>query len=150
MDIFQELKQTIENNQMKREESRLNCLKGYDANNFVNSILEDDIPESNIEDLRKNIVNIKEINKDEYTIGVVTTKSSFKDFKNLKDKSEDIPTKTLYRTYIVINKDNDILDNLLYKQFEEENPANNYYNELLDFVKNSNIELIFQKIKDNL
>ena len=150
MDIFQELKQIIKNSQAKREQDSFNQLNGKDIKDFVDSILDDDIPESSIEDLRKNIINIKEIEKDCYTIGVVTTKSSFKDFKGLKDISEDIPTKTLYRTYIVINKDNDILDNLLYKQFEEEDLATNYYNELLDFVKNSNIELIFYKIKENL
>ncbi len=51
---------------------------------------------------------------------------------------------------MIINKDDDIIDNLFYKQFNEEQSATNYYNELIEYVQNSEVEDIFKKIKENL
>ena len=153
MNSFEELKQIIKNKQDVKDNEFINKLNDDkfktmdDINNFVDKVIDGNTDK---EDLKKNIINLKEIEKDGYTFGIVTTKSTFKDYKSLEDIGNDVPTITLFRTYIIINKDEDIIDNLFYKQFEEEQSATDYYNELIEYVKNSEVEDIFKKIKENL
>ena len=153
MSTFEELKQIIKNKQDKRDNEFIGKLNDDkfktmdDINNFVDSIVDNNRDK---EDLKKNIINLKEIEKDGYTFGIVTTKSTFKDYKSIEDIGNDVPMVTLFRTYMIINKDEDIIDNLFYKQFDEEQSATNYYNELIDYVQNSEVDEIFKKIKENL
>ena len=153
MSTFEELKQIIKNKQDIRDNEFINKLNDDkfktmdDINNFVDKIIDSNKEK---EDLKKNIINLKEIEKDGYTFGLVTTKSTFKDYKSLEDIGNDVPTITLFRTYMIINKDDDIIDNLFYKQFNEEQSATDCYNELIEYVQNSEVEDIFEKIKENL
>lgn len=153
MNSFEELKQIIKNKQDIRDKEFINKLNDDkfktmdDINNFVDKVIDN---KKDNEYFKKNIINLKEIEKDGYTFGIVTTKSTFKDYKSLEDIGNDVPTITLFRTYMIINKDDDIIDNLFYKQFEEEQSATNYYNELIEYVQNSEVGDIFKKIKDNL
>ena len=153
MNSFEELKQIIKNKQDIKDNEFINKLNDDkfktmdDINNFVDKVIDSNTDK---EDLKKNIINLKEIEKDGYTFGIVTTKSTFKDYKSLEDIGNDVPTVTLFRTYMIINKDDDIIDNLFYKQFEEEQSATNYYNELIEYVQNSEVDDIFEKIKENL
>ena len=158
MESFEELKQIIKDQQDKRNQELLskmniNGIKHYnsveDINNLVDSIL-GDIPEKSEEELRKNIINLKEINKDGCVFGITTTKSEFQDFKNMTKPDDSIPIKAIYKSYVIINKDDDILDNLFCKQFQDEKLATNYYEELVELVQNSTLNDIFKKIKDNL
>lgn len=153
MNSFEELKQIIKNKQDIKDNEFINKLNDDkfktmdDINNFVDKVIDSN---KDKEDLKKNIINLKEIEKDEYTFGITTTKSTFKDYKSLEDIGNDVPTITIFRTYMIINKDEDIIDNLFYKQFNEEQSATNYYNELIEYVQNSEVEDIFKKIKENL
>ena len=153
MNSFEELKQIIKSKQDIRDNEFINKLNDDkfktmdDINNFVDKVIDSN---KDKEDLKKNIINLKEIEKDEYTFGITTTKSTFKDYKSLEDIGNDVPTITLFRTYMIINKDEDIIDNLFYKQFNEEQSATDYYNELIEYVQNSEVEDIFKKIKENL
>lgn len=153
MNSFEELKQIIKDQQDKRDNEFINKLNDDkfktidDINNFVDKVIDSN---KDKEDLKKNIINLKEIEKDEYTFGITTTKSTFKDYKSIEDIGNDVPTITLFKTYMIINKDDDIIDNLFYKQFNEEQSATNYYNELIEYVQNSEVEDIFKKIKENL
>ena len=153
MNSFEELKQIIKDQQDKRDNEFINKLNNDkfktidDINNFVDKVIDSN---EDKEDLKKNIINLKEIEKDEYTFGITTTKSTFKDYKSIEDIGNDVPTITLFKTYMIINKDDDIIDNLFYKQFNEEQSATNYYNELIEYVQNSEVEDIFKKIKENL
>lgn len=153
MNSFEELKQIIKNKQEKKDNEFINKLNDDkfktmdDINNFVDRVIDSN---NDKENLKKNIINLKEIEKDGYTFGITTTKSTFKDYKSLEDIGNDVPTITLFRTYMIINKDEDIIDNLFYKQFKEEQSATDYYNELIEYVQNSEVEDIFKKIKENL
>ena len=153
MNSFEELKQIIKNKQDIRDNEFINKLNDDkfktmdDINNFVDRVIDSNNDKA---DLKKNIINLKEIEKDGYTFGIITTKSTFKDYKSLEDIGNDVPTITLFRTYMIINKDEDIIDNLFYKQFNEEQSATDYYNELIEYVQNSEVEDIFKKIKENL
>ena len=153
MSTFEELKQIIKNKQDIRNNEFINKLNDDkfktmdDINIFVDKVIDNN---KDKEDLKKNIINLKEIEKDGYTFGIVTTKSTFKDYKSMEDIGNDVPTITLFKTYMIINKDDDIIDNLFYKQFNEEQSATNYYNELIEYVQNSEVEDIFKKIKENL
>lgn len=153
MNSFEELKQIIKNKQDKKDNEFINKLNDDkfktmdDINNFVDRVIDSN---NDKENLKKNIINLKEIEKDGYTFGITTTKSTFKDYKSLEDIGNDVPTVTLFRTYMIINKDEDIIDNLFYKQFKEEQSATDYYNELIEYVQNSEVEDIFKKIKENL
>ena len=153
MNSFEELKQIIKNKQDIKDNEFINKLNDDkfktmdDINNFVDKVIDSNTDK---EDLKKNIINLKEIEKDGYTFGIVTTKSTFKDYKSLEDIGNDVPTITLFKTYMIINKDEDIIDNLFYKQFNEEQSATDYYNELIEYVQNSEVEDIFKKIKENL
>ena len=153
MNSFEDLKQIIKDQQDKRDNEFINKLNDDkfktidDINNFVDKVIDSN---KDKEDLKKNIINLKEIEKDEYTFGITTTKSTFKDYKSIEDIGNDVPTITLFKTYMIINKDDDIIDNLFYKQFNEEQSATNYYNELIEYVQNSEVEDIFKKIKENL
>lgn len=153
MNSFEELKQIIKNKQDIRDNEFINKLNDDkfktmdDINNFVDRVIDSNNDKA---DLKKNIINLKEIEKDGYTFGITMTKSTFKDYKSLEDIGNDVPTITLFRTYMIINKDEDIIDNLFYKQFNEEQSATNYYNELIEYVQNSEVEDIFKKIKENL
>ena len=153
MNSFEELKQIIKNKQDIRDNEFINKLNDDkfktmdDINNFVDRVIDSNNDKA---DLKKNIINRKEIEKDGYTFGITTTKSTFKDYKSLEDIGNDVPTITLFRTYMIINKDEDIIDNLFYKQFNEEQSATDYYNELIEYVQNSEVEDIFKKIKENL
>ena len=153
MNSFEELKQIIKNKQDIRDNEFINKLNDDkfktmdDINNFVDRVIDSN---NDKVDLKKNIINLKEIEKDGYTFGITTTKSTFKDYKSLEDIGNDVPTITLFRTYMIINKDEDIIDNLFYKQFNEEQSATDYYNELIEYVQNSEVEDIFKKIKENL
>lgn len=153
MNSFEELKQIIKNKQDIKDNEFINKLNDDkfktmdDINNFVDKVIDSN---KDKEDLKKNIINLKEIEKDEYTFGITTIKSTFKDYKSLEDIGNDVPTITLFRTYMIINKDEDIIDNLFYKQFNEEQSATDYYNELIEYVQNSEVEDIFKKIKENL
>ena len=153
MNSFDELKQIIKDQQDKRDNEFINKLNDDkfktidDINNFVDKVIDSN---KDKEDLKKNIINLKEIEKDEYTFGITTTKSTFKDYKSIEDIGNDVPTITLFKTYMIINKDDDIIDNLFYKQFNEEQSATDYYNELIEYVQNSEVEDIFKKIKENL
>lgn len=153
MNSFEELKQIIKNKQDKKDNEFINKLNDDkfktmdDINNFVDRVIDSN---NDKENLKKNIINLKEIEKDGYTFGITTTKSTFKDYKSLEDIGNDVPTITLFRTYMIINKDEDIIDNLFYKQFNEEQSATDYYNELIEYVQNSEVEDIFKKIKENL
>ena len=153
MNSFEELKQIIKNKQDIRDNEFINKLNDdkfktmVDINNFVDRVIDSNNDKA---DLKKNIINLKEIEKDGYTFGITTTKSTFKDYKSLEDIGNDVPTITLFRTYMIINKDEDIIDNLFYKQFNEEQSATDYYNELIEYVQNSEVEDIFKKIKENL
>ena len=153
MNSFEELKQIIKNKQDIKDNEFINKLNDDkfktmdDINNFVDKVIDSNTDK---EDLKKNIINLKEIEKDGYTFGIVTTKSTFKDYKSIEDIGNDVPTITLFRTYMIINKDEDIIDNLFYKQFKEEQSATDYYNELIEYVQNSEVEDIFKKIKENL
>lgn len=153
MNSFEELKQIIKNKQDIRDNEFINKLNDDkfktmdDINNFVDRVIDSNNDKA---DLKKNIINLKEIEKDGYTFGITTTKSTFKDYKSLEDIGNDVPTITLFRTYMIINKDEDIIDNLFYKQFNEEQSATDYYNELIEYVQNSEVEDIFKKIKENL
>lgn len=153
MNSFEELKQIIKNKQDIRDNEFINKLNDDkfktidDINNFVDRVIDSNNDKA---DLKKNIINLKEIKKDGYTFGITTTKSTFKDYKSLEDIGNDVPTITLFRTYMIINKDEDIIDNLFYKQFNEEQSATDYYNELIEYVQNSEVEDIFKKIKENL
>lgn len=157
MSTFEELKQIIKNKQDIRDNEFINKLNDDkfktmdDINNFVDKVIDNNKDkDKDKEDLKKNIINLKEIEKDGYTFGIVTTKSTFKDYKSLEDIENDVPMVTLFRTYMIINKDDDIIDNLFYKQFDEEQFATNYYSELIEYVQNSEVEDIFKKIKENL
>lgn len=153
MNSFDELKQIIKDQQDKRDNEFINKLNDDkfktidDINNFVDKVIDSN---KDKEDLKKNIINLKEIEKDEYTFGITTTKSTFKDYKSIEDIGNDVPTITLFKTYMIINKDDDIIDNLFYKQFNEEQSATDYYNELIEYVQNSEVEDIFKKIKEYL
>ena len=153
MNSFEELKQIIKNKQDIRDNEFINKLNDDkfktmdDINNFVDRVIDSNNDKA---DLKKNIINLKEIEKDGYTFGITTTKSTFKDYKSLEDIDNDVPTITLFKTYMIINKDEDIIDNLFYKQFNEEQSATDYYNELIEYVQNSEVEDIFKKIKENL
>ena len=153
MNSFEELKQIIKNKQDIRDNEFINKLNDDkfktmdDINNFVDRVIDSN---NDKVDLKKNIINLKEIEKDGYTFGITTTKSTFKDYKSLEDIGNDVPTITLFRTYMIINKDEDIIDNLFYKQFNEEQSATDYYNELIEYVQNSEVEDIFKKIKEYL
>lgn len=153
MNSFEELKQIIKNKQDIKDNEFINKLNDDkfktmdDINNFVDRVIDSNNDKA---DLKKNIINLKEIEKDGYTFGITTTKSTFKDYKSLEDIGNDVPTITLFRTYMIINKDEDIIDNLFYKQFNEEQSATDYYNELIEYVQNSEVEDIFKKIKENL
>ncbi len=153
MNSFEELKQIIKNKQDIRDNEFINKLNDDkfktmdDINNFVDKVIDSN---KDKEDLKKNIINLKEIEKDDYTFGITTTKSTFKDYKSIEDIGNDVPTITLFKTYMIINKDEDIIDNLFYKQFNEEQSATDYYNELIEYVQNSEVEDIFKKIKENL
>ena len=153
MNSFEELKQIIKSKQDIRDNEFINKLNDDkfktmdDINNFVDRVIDSNNDKA---DLKKNIINLKEIEKDGYTFGITTTKSTFKDYKSLEDIGNDVPTITLFRTYMIINKDEDIIDNLFYKQFNEEQSATDYYNELIEYVQNSEVEDIFKKIKENL
>ena len=153
MNSFEELKQIIKNKQDIRDNEFINKLNDDkfktmdDINNFVDRVIDSNNDKA---DLKKNIINLKEIEKDGYTFGITTTKSTFKDYKSLEDIGNDVPTITLFRTYMIINKDEDIIDNLFYKQFNEEQSATDYYNELIEYVQNSEVEDIFKKNKENL
>lgn len=153
MNSFEELKQIIKNKQDIKDNEFINKLNDDkfktmdDINNFVDKVIDSNTDK---EDLKKNIINLKEIEKDGYTFGITTTKSTFKDYKSLEDIGNDVPTITLFRTYMIINKDEDIIDNLFYKQFNEEQSATDYYNELIEYVQNSEVEDIFKKIEENL
>ena len=153
MNSFEELKQIIKNKQDIRDNEFINKLNDDkfktmdDINNFVDRVIDSNNDKA---DLKKNIINLKEIEKDGYTFGITTTKSTFKDYKSLEDIGNDVPTITLFRTYMIINKDEDIIDNLFYKQFNEEQSATDYYNELIEYVQNSEVEDILKKIKENL
>ena len=153
MNSFEELKQIIKNKQDIRDNEFINKLNDDkfktmdDINNFVDRVIDSNNDKA---DLKKNIINLKEIEKDGYTFGITTTKSTFKDYKSLEDIDNDVPTITLFKTYMIINKDDDIIDNLFYKQFNEEQSATDYYNELIEYVQNSEVEDIFKKIKENL
>lgn len=153
MNSFEELKQIIKNKQDKRDNEFINKLNDdkfktmHDINNFVDKVIDSN---KDKEDIKKNIINLKEIEKDEYTFGITTTKSTFKDYKSLEDIGNDVPTITLFRTYMIINKNEDIIDNLFYKQFNEEQSATDYYNELIEYVQKSEVEDILKKIKENL
>ena len=158
MDSYEELKQIIKSQQDKRKKEFLDKLNSHgkkrfnskdDINNFVDNII-DNKSNSNKEDIKKNIVNLNEIEKDGFIFGIVTTKSRFKDYKSLEELGKKVPTITIYRTYMIINKDDDIIDNLLYKQFKEKNLAIEYYNELLEYVQKSEVSEIFKKIKESL
>lgn len=153
MNSFEELKQIIKNKQDKRDNEFINKLNDdkfktmHDINNFVDKVIDSN---KDKEDIKKNIINLKEIEKDEYTFGITTTKSTFKDYKSLEDIGNDVPTITLFRTYMIINKNEDIIDNLFYKQFNEEQSATDYYNELIEYVQKNEVEDILKKIKENL
>lgn len=153
MNSFEELKQIIKNKQDIKDNEFINKLNDDkfktmdDINNFVDKVIDSNTDK---EDLKRNIINLKEIEKDGYTFGIVTTKSTFKDYKSIEDIGNDVPTITLFKTYMIINKDDDIIDNLFYKQFNEEQSATDYYNELIEYVQNSEVEDIFKKIKENL
>ena len=153
MNSFEELKQIIKNKQDIKDNEFINKLNDDkfktmdDINNFVDRVIDSNNDKA---DLKKNIINLKEIEKDGYTFGITTTKSTFKDYKSLEDIGNDVPTITLFRTYMIINKDEDIIDNLFYKQFNEEQSATDYYNELVEYVQNSEVEDILKKIKENL
>lgn len=153
MNSFEELKQIIKNKQDIKDNEFINKLNDDkfktmdDINNFVDKVIDSNTDK---EDLKKNIINLKEIEKDGYTFGIVTTKSTFKDYKSIEDIGNDVPTITLFKTYMIINKDDDIIDNLFYKQFNEEQSATDYYNELIEYVQNSEVKDIFKKIKENL
>ena len=153
MNSFEELKQIIKNKQDIKDNEFINKLNDDkfktmdDINNFVDRVIDSNNDKA---DLKKNIINLKEIEKDGYTFGITTTKSTFKDYKSLEDIGNDVPTITLFRTYMIINKDEDIIDNLFYKQFNEEQSATDYYNELIEYVQNSEVEDILKKIKENL
>lgn len=158
MDSYEELKQIIKSQQDKREKEFLDKLNSHgkkrfnskdDINNFVDNII-DNKSNSNKEDIKKNIVNLNEIEKDGFIFGIVTTTSRFKDYKSLEELGKKVPTITIYRTYMIINKDDDIIDNLLYKQFKEKNLAIEYYNELLEYVQKSEVSEIFKKIEESL
>ena len=129
IDIYEEIKQIIKSQQDKRDKEFLKNLNGRDkkrfksmedVDKFVDSIL-DNKPKKSDEEKRKNIIDITEIEKDGFTFGIVTTKSRFKDYKSLEDLGEDVPTVTLYRTYLILNKGDDIIDNLFYKQYKTKN-----------------------------
>ena len=153
MNSFEELKQIIKNKQDIKDNEFINKLNDDkfktmdDINNFVDRVIDSNNKKKK---KKKNIINLKEIEKDGYTFGITTTKSTFKDYKSLEDIGNDVPTITLFRTYMIINKDEDIIDNLFYKQFNEEQSATDYYNELIEYVQNSEVEDIFKKIKENL
>lgn len=153
MNSFEELKQIIKNKQDIRDKEFINKLNDDkfktmdDINDFVDKVIDNNTDKV---DLKKNIINLKEFEKDGYTFGIATTRSTFKDYKSLEDIGNDIPTITLFRTYMIINKDEDIIDNLFYKQFKEEQSATDYYNELIEYVQNSEVEDILTKIKENL
>lgn len=153
MNSFEELKQIIKNKQDIKDNEFINKLNDDkfktmdDINNFVDKVIDSNTDK---EDLKKNIINLKEIEKDGYTFGIVTTKSTFKDYKSIEDIGNDVPTITLFKTYMIIIKYEDIIDNLFYKQFNEEQSATDYYNELIEYVQNSEVEDIFKKIKENL
>ena len=158
MDSYEELKQIIKSQQDKREKEFLDKLNSHgkkrfnskdDINNFVDNII-DNKSNSNKEDIKKNILNLNEIEKDGFIFGIVTTTSRFKDYKSLEELGKKVPPITIYRTYMIINKDDDIIDNLLYKQFKEKNLAIEYYNELLEYVQKSEVSEIFKKIKESL
>ena len=158
MDSYEELKQIIKSQQDKRKKEFLDKLNSHgkkrfnskdDINNFVDNII-DNKSNINKEDIKKNIVNLNEIEKDGFIFGIVTTKSRFKDYKSLEELGKKVPTITIYRTYMIINKDDDIIDNLLYKQFKEKNLAIEYYNELLEYVQKSEVSEIFKKIEESL
>lgn len=158
MNGYDEIKQIIKSQQDKRDKEFLKSLKGRDkkrfksmddVNNFVDSLLGNK-PKRSEAELRKNIIDIKEIEKDGFTFGIVTTKSRFKDYKSLEDLCENVPTITLYRTYMILAKDDDIIDNLFYKQYKTKNPAIKYHDELIEYVKNNSSEDILKKIKENL
>ena len=153
MNSFEELKQIIKSKQDIRDKEFINKLNDDkfktmdDINDFVDKVIDNNTDK---EDLKKNIINLKELEKEGYTFGITTTKSTFKDYKSLEDIGNNVPTITLFRTYMIINKDEDIIDNLFYKQFNEEQSATDYYNELIEYVQNSEVEDIFKKIKENL
>lgn len=153
MNSFEELKQIIKNKQDIRDKEFINKLNDDkfktmdDINDFVDKVIDNNTDK---EDLKKNIINLKELEKEGYTFGITTTKNTFKDYKSLEDIGNNVPTITLFRTYMIINKDEDIIDNLFYKQFDEEQQATDYYNELIEYVQNSEVEDIFKKIKENL
>ena len=153
MNSFEELKQIIKSKQDIRDKEFINKLNDDkfktmdDINDFVDKVIDNNTDK---EDLKKNIINLKELEKEGYTFGITTTKSTFKDYKSLEDIGNNVPTITLFRTYMIINKDEDIIDNLFYKQLEEEQQATDYYNELIEYVQNSEVEDIFKKIKENL
>ena len=158
IDIYEEIKQIIKSQQDKRDKEFLKNLNGRDkkrfksmedVDKFVDSIL-DNKPKKSEEEKRKNIIDITEIEKDGFTFGIVTTKSRFKDYKSLEDLGEDVPTVTLYRTYLILNKGDDIIDNLFYKQYKTKNPAIKYHNELIDYVNKTNTEDILKKIRNIL
>ena len=158
MSNYEELKQIIKSQQEKRNKEILDKINSRgkkrfnstkDIDNFVDTILDTPVKKEE-NDSKKNIINLKEIEKDGFTFGIVTTKSRFKDYKSLEDLGTEVPTVTLYRTYMIINKDDDILDNLLYKQFKKESLAIKYYNELLEYVQKSEIDDIFKKVRENL
>ena len=152
MNSFEELKQIIKSKQDIRDKEFINKLNDDkfktmdDINDFVDKVIDNNTDK---EDLKKNIINLKELEKEGYTFGITTTKSTFKDYKSLEDIGNNVPTITLFRTYMIINKDEDIIDNLFYKQFNEEQSATDYYNELIEYVQNSEVEDIFKKIKEN-
>ena len=153
MNSFEELKQIIKSKQDIRDKEFINKLNDDkfktmdDINDFVDKVIDNNTDK---EDLKKNIINLKELEKEGYTFGITTTKSTFKDYKSLEDIGNNVHTITLFRTYMIINKDEDIIDNLFYKQFDEEQQATDYYNELIEYVQNSEVEDIFKKIKENL
>lgn len=158
IDIYEEIKQIIKSQQDKRDNEFLKSLNGRDkkrfktmedVDKFVDSLL-DNKPKRSEEEKRKNIIDITEIEKDGFTFGIVTTKSRFKDYRNLEDFGEDVPTVTLYRTYLILNKDDDIIDNLFYKQYKTKKTAIKYHNELIDYVKKTDTEEILKKIRNIL
>ena len=158
MSSYEELKQIIKNQQDKRDKEFLDKMNSRDKkrfkstedlNNFVDTLLDNGTKRSE-EELRKNIINIKEIEKDGFTFGIVTTKSKYKDYKGLEDLGKKVPTVTWYRTYMLINKDDDMINNIFYKQFKKEEQATAYYNELVEYVQKSEVEEIFSKIKESL
>ena len=99
MNSFEELKQIIKNKQDIRDNEFINKLNDDkfktmdDINNFVDRVIDSNNDKA---DLKKNIINLKEIEKDGYTFGITTTKSTFKDYKSLEDIGNDVPTITLF------------------------------------------------------